>query len=166
MKLLSMAGRYYAMAAILLCTPLMAQEVDLESDAGKAGYSVGVNIGMNIAGQMPMEELNVPSLLRGVSDGISGELQMSEEEVMTALQAFSLAQQDKMNAEAAAAQEADMNFLANNGQRAEVTTTASGLQYEILEEGEAGASSPSASDTVTVHYHGTLIDGTVFDSSV
>ena len=166
MKLLSMAGRYYAMAAILLCTPLMAQEVDLESDAGKAGYSVGVNIGMNIAGQMPMEELNVPSLLRGVSDGISGELQMSEEEVMTALQAFSLAQQDKMNAEAAAAQEADMNFLANNGQRAEVTTTASGLQYEILEEGEAGASSPSASDTVTVHYHGTLVDGTVFDSSV
>jgi FKBP-type peptidyl-prolyl cis-trans isomerase len=166
MKLLSMAGRYYAMAAILLCTPLMAQEVDLESDAGKAGYSMGVNIGMNIAGQMPMDELNVQSLLRGISDGINGELQMSEEEVMAALQAFSLAQQDKMNAAAAAAQEADMNFLVNNGQRAEVTTTASGLQYEILEEGEAGASSPSASDTVTVHYHGTLVDGTVFDSSV
>jgi FKBP-type peptidyl-prolyl cis-trans isomerase len=166
MKLLSMAGRYYAMAAIFLCTPLMAQEVDLESDAGKAGYSMGVNIGMNIAGQMPMDELNVQSLLRGISDGINGELQMSEEEVMAALQAFSLAQQDKMNAAAAAAQEADMNFLVNNGQRAEVTTTASGLQYEILEEGEAGASSPSASDTVTVHYHGTLVDGTVFDSSV
>ena len=48
MKLLSMAGRYFAMAAIFLGTPLMAQEVDLESDAGKAGYSMGVNIGMNI----------------------------------------------------------------------------------------------------------------------
>jgi FKBP-type peptidyl-prolyl cis-trans isomerase len=166
MKLLSMAGRYFAMAAIFLATPLMAQEVDLESDAGKAGYSMGVNIGMNIAGQMPMDELNVASLLRGISDGINGELQMSEEEVMAALQAFSLAQQDKMNAEVAAAQEAGVNFLVDNGQRAEVTTTASGLQYEILEEGEAGARMPAASDTVTVHYHGTLVDGTVFDSSV
>jgi FKBP-type peptidyl-prolyl cis-trans isomerase len=166
MKLLSMAGKYIAMAAIFLGTPLMAQEIDLESDAGKAGYSMGVNIGMNIAGQMPMDELNVESLLRGISDGINGELQMSEEEVMAALQAFSLAQQDKMNAEVAAAQEAGMNFLVDNGQRAEVTTTASGLQYEILEEGEAGASMPAASDTVTVHYHGTLVDGTVFDSSV
>ncbi|MDG2175493.1 MAG: FKBP-type peptidyl-prolyl cis-trans isomerase [Gammaproteobacteria bacterium] len=166
MKLLSMAGRYFAMAAIFLGTPLMAQEIDLESDAGKAGYSMGVNIGMNIAGQMPMDELNVESLLRGISDGINGELQMSEEEVMAALQAFSLAQQNKMNAEVAAAQEAGMNFLVDNGQRAEVTTTASGLQYEILEEGEAGASMPTASDTVTVHYHGTLVDGTVFDSSV
>ena len=115
MKLLSMAGKYFAMAAIFLGNPLMAQEIDLESDAGKAGYSMGVNIGMNIAGQMPLDDLNVESLLRGISDGLNGELQMSEEDVMAALQAFSLAQQDKINAEAAAAQEADMNYLVNNG---------------------------------------------------
>lgn len=56
-------------------------------------------------------------------------------------------------------------FLADNGTRAEVTTTASGLQYEILQPGN-GTAHPSATDKVRVHYHGTLIDGRVFDSSV
>jgi FKBP-type peptidyl-prolyl cis-trans isomerase FklB len=55
-------------------------------------------------------------------------------------------------------------FLASNGQRSEVKTTASGLQYEVVSEGSG--QKPGATDSVTVHYHGTLIDGTVFDSSV
>ena len=63
-----------------------------------------------------------------------------------------------------AAQQEGKAFLAENAQRAEVVTTASGLQYEVI---TAGAGSiPSASDSVKVHYHGSLIDGTVFDSSV
>jgi len=91
---------------------------------------------------------------------------MSEEELMAAIQAFAMAQQAKMAAEAEAAAQASQNFLAENGQRAGVTTTASGLQYEVLEEGAAGGAMPSESSNVTVHYHGTLVDGTVFDSSV
>lgn len=59
--------------------------------------------------------------------------------------------------------EAGKAFLAENGKRAGVTTTASGLQYEVL--ASAGGPSPKPTDTVTAHYHGTLIDGTVFDSS-
>ncbi len=57
------------------------------------------------------------------------------------------------------------DFLASNGQRQGVKTTASGLQYQVLQQG-SGTQHPSASDRVKVHYHGTLIDGTVFDSSV
>lgn len=60
--------------------------------------------------------------------------------------------------------EAGLAFLADNSFRAEVTSLPSGLQYEILQEGNGAK--PSASDTVTCHYHGSLIDGKVFDSSV
>lgn len=166
MKLLTLAARYSALSAVFMGSSLMAQEVDLDSEAGKAGYSIGVNIGMNLVNQMPMDDINAASLIQGIDDAINGELKMSEEEIMAAIQAFSTAQQEKMNAEVEAAAQEGRDFLTQNGQRSEVTTTASGLQYEVLEEGESGATMPSAEDTVTVHYHGTLVDGTVFDSSV
>lgn len=164
MKFLPLAVRCSALTAILLGSFVMAQ--DLESDEGKAGYSIGVNIGMNLVSQMPMDDLDADALVAGVRDALNGELQMSEAEIMAAIQAFSTAQQARMNAEVEAAAQAGRDFLVNNGQRPEVTTTASGLQYEVLSQGAAGAPMPEASDTVTVHYHGTLIDGTVFDSSV
>jgi len=164
MKFLPLAVRYSALTAIFLGSFVMAQ--DLESDEGKAGYSIGVNIGMNLVSQMPMDDLDADALVAGVRDALNGELQMSEAEIMAAIQAFSTAQQERMNAEVEAAAQAGRDFLVNNGQRPEVTTTASGLQYEVLSQGAAGAPMPQASDTVTVHYHGTLIDGTVFDSSV
>ncbi len=164
MKFLPLAVRCSALTAIFLGSFVMAQ--DLESDEGKAGYSIGVNIGMNLVSQMPMDDLDADALVAGVRDALSGELQMSEAEIMAAIQAFSTAQQERMNAEVEAAAQAGRDFLVNNGQRPEVTTTASGLQYEVLSQGAAGAPMPEASDTVTVHYHGTLIDGTVFDSSV
>ena len=68
------------------------------------------------------------------------------------------------SADPASPQEAGKAFLAENGKREGVTTTASGLQYEVLASG--GGPSPKPIDTVTAHYHGTLIDGTVFDSSL
>lgn len=166
MKFSTLAIRYSACMAIFLGSSVMAQEVDLESDAGKAGYSIGVNIGMNLANQLPLGDLNITSLIQGVSDALAGELQMSEEEIMAAIQTFTEVQQELANAQIAAAEQAARNFLIDNGQRPEVTTTASGLQYEVITEGDAGAAMPDASDTVSVHYHGTLPDGTVFDSSV
>lgn len=160
MKFLSLA----AAAVFFLGNVALAQ--DLESEQGKAGYSIGVNIGMNLVNQMPMDDLDADSLVAGVRDALSGELQMSEEEIMASIQVFSIAQQEKMSAEVEASSQAGVEFLVSNGERAEVTSTASGLQYEVLEQGAAGGSMPSETDTVTVHYHGTLIDGTVFDSSV
>ncbi len=166
MRLSKLAATAIMFSAIVMAGNLLAQDLDLTSEEGKAGYSIGVNIGMNLVNQMPMEDLNMASLIQGVSDALNGQLQMSEEEIMNAIQAFSLAQQEKFDAAQAEAAQAGVRFLEDNGQRPEVTVTESGLQYEVLDEGEAGASSPRASDTVTVHYHGTLIDGTVFDSSV
>lgn len=166
MKSLSLAVNAGILAAALSGGSLMAQEVDLESESGKLGYSMGANIGMNIASQMPLEEMDVDALIQGISDAMAGELQMSEADMMVAIQAFATAQQARMQEQVQAAAQAGRDFLVDNGARPEVTTTASGLQYEMLEEGAAGGAMPSASDTVTVHYHGTLIDGTVFDSSV
>jgi FKBP-type peptidyl-prolyl cis-trans isomerase len=164
MKLMKLAARASVVPAVLMSGALLAQ-VDLESEAGKAGYGIGANIGMNIVNQMPMDELNVDSLIQGLRDAISGELQMSEEELMAAIQTFAMAQQAKMAAQAEADAQQGRDFLTQNGQRDSVTTTASGLQYEVLESG-AGGPKPSENSTVTVHYHGTLMDGTVFDSSV
>ena len=166
MRLSKLAATAIMFSASVMAGNLLAQDLDLTSEEGKAGYSIGVNIGMNLVNQMPMEDLNMASLIQGVSDALNGQLQMSEEEIMNAIQAFSLAQQEKFDAAQAEVVQAGVRFLEDNGQRPEVMITASGLQYEVLEEGEAGADSPRASDTVTVHYHGTLIDGTVFDSSV
>jgi len=166
MRLSKLTATAIMLSASFMAGNLLAQDLDLTSEEGKAGYSIGVNIGMNLVNQMPMEDLNMASLIQGVSDALNGQLQMSEEEIMNAIQAFSLAQQEKVDAAQAEAAQAGVRFLEDNGQRPEVMITDSGLQYEVLEEGEAGADSPRASDTVTVHYHGTLIDGTVFDSSV
>ena len=166
MKFSTLAVRCSALTAVFLCSYSMAQDVDLESDQGRAGYSIGVNIGMNLVNQMPMEDINTASLVQGLSDALNGQLKLSEQEIVAAITAFSQAQQEKMNAQIAEAEIAGKTFLTENAKRPGIMTTASGLQYEVLQTGEAGAAMPEATDTVTVHYHGTLIDGTVFDSSV
>lgn len=116
-----------------------------------------------------IEKIDVADFAAGVAAVFSGETpRMSydeaKEEIRTFFQAMEERQQEaarKMGEVNAAAGEA---FLKDNGARAEVKTTASGLQYEVLEEG-TGAQ-PQSGDQVTVHYTGKLIDGTVFDSSV
>src|SRR5690606_40232281 len=146
--------------------PALAQTA-LDSEAQQRGYSVGANIGVNLASQGLVEEIDAEALVSGLRDGMAGNLQMSEEQIITVLQGLQASLQEK----AAAAQEAlaqqGRDFLAQNATRPEVMTTDSGLQYEVISESDlAGSPSPAASDTVSVHYHGTLVDGTVFDSSV
>lgn len=154
-----------ALAAVV-ALPAWAQ-TDLNSPEQKAGYSIGVNIGVNLSGQGLAEDLDIESLLTGIQDGISGELKLSEEEIMAAIQAFSALQQGKAEAAVAEQAEAGRNFLAENATKDGVQTTASGLQYLVLTEGADGdAPMPTETDSVSVHYHGTLIDGSVFDSSI
>ena len=137
---------------------LNAQNLKTEMD--KVSYSLGVNIATSLKQQG--WELDASSLSAAISDVIEGnKLAITEQEANTILQSY---QQKLINKTLEANSEAGKVFLEENAKREEVTTTASGLQYEVLEEGEGD--SPKATDEVEVHYHGTLIDGSVFDSSV
>ncbi|MSR12150.1 MAG: FKBP-type peptidyl-prolyl cis-trans isomerase [Gammaproteobacteria bacterium] len=148
-------------------TQLAAQSsVDLTSEDNQIAYAIGVNIGQNIASQGLLEDIDVNTFMVGLLDAVSGELKMTEEQMMAAIQLF----QQKMTAvaesELADNMAASEAYLAQNGQRSGVVTLASGLQYEILQSGPTDGAMPAVTDSVLAHYHGTLTDGSVFDSSV
>ena len=123
-------------------------------------YSVGVLIAQNLKSQ-GLEKLDAATLSEAVNDVLAGnELKIPFEEAGNNFQTFMKAQSEKMNADKIAGGKA---FLMENGKKPGVVTTESGLQYEIITAG-SGAS-PASTDKVTVHYEGSLTDGTVFDSS-
>ena len=143
-----------------------AASASLETDDQKASYGVGLNMGSQIADAR--DRLDRAAFMRGIEDGLqSAEPAVPAEELQAALQRFGQeiqaaaarerAQVGQENAEAGAA------YQAENGAREGVTTTESGLQYEVLREGEGAP--PTSEDDVRLHYRGTLIDGTEFDSS-
>ena len=136
-------------------------------------YAIGARMGSFAQNQIArQDELGLPSdkdaIIAGFKDAFAGQAKFSEEEIEEFVQAFSIKFQEADNAEkqVAAAQllEQSKTYLTENSQREGVVTTDSGLQYEVIVQGEGA--SPTADDTVRVHYHGTLIDGQVFDSSV
>jgi len=136
----------------------------LQSDEQRVSYGIGYNLGTNVSKQKDFT-VDRDAVKMGLEDGLSGaKTRIAEAEIQAA---FTTVQQHVAAAEAAAGEknkEAAVAFLAKNKARPGVTTTASGLQYEVLVKGKGAK--PKTTDTVTVHYHGTLIDGTVFDSSV
>ena len=130
----------------------------------KASYGVGRQIGDQLT-QQSFDGLEVSAVQQGLADAINGvEFAVSREDINSAFQVITQIMQDKQSAESAKAKEAEAEFLAANGARSEISQTDSGLQYEVLTQGEGAI--PAATDTVRVHYHGTFIDGSVFDSSV
>ena len=150
-----------------LTTVVSAQSaVDLENEDNRIGYAIGVNIGQTLEQQQILNGIEVDAFLAGLQDSISGNLQMQPEEMMAAIQTFM--QQQEAEAQSALSDNlaASEEFLANNASQDGVVTLDSGLQYLILESGPAGGASPAVSDSVLAHYHGTLSDGSVFDSSV
>lgn len=169
MKHILSRGSLCASLTLLASLPVLAQSADgqFTTPEQKAGYSIGVSIGGNLANQGLVGDIDVAALIGGMQDGISGELKMTPEEMETAIAAFQAVQQDKMNAELAAQAQVGRDFLTQNASQPGVMTTASGLQYMVVtESADANAVAPAETETVKVHYHGTLIDGTVFDSSV
>jgi len=132
-----------------------------ETEMEKVSYSLGVNMASSVKSQ-GMESIDANSVAKAFADVFEGnDLDISEEESMTILQDFFRKIQEEKSAEA---NEAGAAYLDENGAKEKVTTTESGLQYEVLVSGDGAK--PTTNDQVTVHYHGTLIDGTVFDSSV
>ena len=140
---------------------------ELKTAADRTSYALGLDVGLSL-GRLPLE-LNVEAFIQGFRDITSGQKpQLSREEFAKIMETFQ--EQLREKAQAQQGGQADKNrtegeqFLAANKVRPGVITTASGLQYEVLSAG-TGAT-PKGSDVVTVHYTGTLVGGTVFDSSV
>lgn len=132
----------------------------------KVSYALGIGIGRQLS-QMGAADLNIDDFAQAIKDVIAGDLKLGDAEAQQIVQEFFAKQEEKQKAEAAekgkAAKQDGEKFLAENGKKEGVITTASGLQYQVLREGNG--QSPKATDTVECHYEGTLIDGTKFDSS-
>ena len=134
----------------------------------KLSYALGHNIGHQLIGMGLKESLNVEDYAAAIADVLQGrQPKMSHEEVHEVLEHYFAELEERQQAEAAergkAAKSEGEAFLKENAQKTGVTVTPSGLQYEVVKEGTGRQ--PKASDTVRCHYEGTLIDGTVFDSS-
>ena len=139
---------------------------DLTNPKQKTSYAIGWDIANGFKAQQL--DIDPKALAAGLADTLAGQPALSQEALRDTLTKF---QQDllaKVNAKNKAIAEnnlkAGADFLAANAKKDGVKTTVSGLQYKVIKSG-TGAS-PQKTDTVKVHYHGTLIDGTVFDSSV
>ena len=134
----------------------------------KLSYALGHNIGHQLIGMGLQKSLNIEDYTAAIADVLQGrQPKMSHSEVNEVLEHYFTELEERQQAEAAergkAAKSEGEAFLNRNKLRPEVTTTASGLQYEVVKQGTGRQ--PKASDTVRCHYEGTLIDGTVFDSS-
>lgn len=124
-------------------------------------YSLGVSVGLNLKDQ-GFEVNSVEDFAQAMNDVLSGnDLAIPAEKVNEIVNNYFQELQAKKAAEM---QEGQKAFFEENGKREQVTTTESGLQYEVITEG--AGDKPAPTDKVTVHYHGSLIDGTVFDSSI
>lgn len=153
-----------ALLSTLLVAPYVAAAP--ETDEERLAYSLGVTLGESM--QADIAELDVDSLTDGIRDVFEGnELALNEDEMAQALARFqeqAMAEREAQAGAMAAENRAEGEaFLAENAERDDVSVTDSGLQYEVLESGDGA--SPTADDSVEVHYEGTLLDGTVFDSS-
>ena len=142
------------------------------TDAQKQAYAMGASMGMFVfTRNKQMEQfgegLDTAAIMQGMKDGMNDTLLFETDEIQQLAQAGEQAMRAKQQEMATQLAEENLvkgaEFLAENGKKDGVVTTESGLQYEVMVAGEGA--SPVATDTVKVHYKGTLLDGTEFDSS-
>lgn len=155
--------KHFLAIAVAMCIPASyatADETKLESDQDKLSYSLGMMIGDRVL--KSYGDINYDLLLQAIKAQNEGEETLiTLEDAQAVLQEN---QQKQASEQAELAREAGTKFLEENAAREGVMVTDSGLQYEVVTESEGDK--PSLSDTVTVHYVGTLPDGTTFDSSI
>ena len=149
----------FFLAISINLTSMNAQKLKTEIDS--VSYCIGVNIGENLKNQF--SDIDIKDFMNGINDVLDkmSEPKISDAEAQKILQEYFTKQQEMKTK---MAKEEGANFLAENTKKEGVISLESGLQYEILKQG-SGAK-PTINDNVTTHYHGTLIDGTIFDSSV
>ena len=129
----------------------------------RASYGVGRQRGEQLASN-PFEGVDAEAVAQGVIDALAGkESQVARPELEEAFRTIGARMQEKQEAQTKMQAKEGENFLAENAKKEGITVTDSGLQYEIITEGTGPK--PTAKSRVKTHYHGTLIDGTVFDSS-
>jgi FKBP-type peptidyl-prolyl cis-trans isomerase FklB len=127
----------------------------------KFSYAIGLGIGQNLL-SMGAQGINVEDFAQAIADVLNrNELAMSHNEAREIVNKYFMELEEKMNAENI---EKGKAFLAENAKKEGIVTLPSGLQYEVITEGNG--KKPSATDRVKCHYEGTLIDGTLFDSSI
>lgn len=142
-------------------------EVPLKTNVDQASYAIGLNISRTLKAQGL--ELSLEALLLGIRDSFAGgKPRLTDQQMQAALQTFEREMSAKIQQQRQQSGEKNkvegQAFLAQNAKKQGVVTLPSGLQYQVLQKGNGP--SPKLNDTVRTHYHGTLIDGTVFDSSV
>jgi FKBP-type peptidyl-prolyl cis-trans isomerase len=155
------------MAAAMISNPLMAkkkkakpEELVLKTEKDSASYALGAEIGANLKRDGLDSTLTAEWLQKGLLDGLTGKALLNNTERMTIIQGFFEKEMEKQTAKF---KDKSDKFLADNSQKPGVKVTKSGLQYEVLKEGEGPK--PTAESTVVVHYTGFLTDGQIFDST-
>ena len=145
----------------------MSEKVELKTEIDSVSYSIGLNMVGNI--KRDFADCNFEAFVEGIKAGVAdADFAITPEETQAIIQAYFQKKQEAAQAEElkkAESIKADgLKFLEENKKKEGVVTTASGLQYVVMKEGTG--KQPTATSSVTVHYHGTTPDGTVFDSSV
>lgn len=155
-----------AAVSLLTCYAQAQTQMELKDLKQKASYAIGTDIAANLKRQGL--DIDPKALAAGLADGYEGKMKLTAAELKQVMDEFRTqmmaAKESKSKEEGEKNSKDGAAFLVANAKKAGVKTTASGLQYKVLKSGNG--KSPKATDTVKVHYHGTLIDGTVFDSSV
>lgn len=152
--------------AIVACNDKTETKLTLDSSMQKASYSYGVDVASRLKQQGI--DLDIAALNQGISDAYTGsKLALSDDEQLQAKTTFQEELRKTLTEKASATAESNLAegkaFLDENAKKEGVITTDSGLQYKIISSGDG--KQPTADDTVTTHYKGTLIDGREFDSS-
>ncbi len=153
----------YALVASLSAFSISASAVaKLDSDLQKLSYSMGVFFGQTVTRQNM--DLDVPAFMQAVEDVLNdSDLKINMDEMQQILSAYQQKEQEERFAKASSNKLEGEKFLAENKGRDGVVLLDSGLQYKVIKTGSG--EKPKTSDTVVVHYRGTLLDGTEFDSS-
>lgn len=163
-------------AAVLIATGCQDRttqtSVELNTDDQKAAYAIGASVGKFASQTLKQQDelgvvLDRNLVQQGLSDALAGQIKMNDEDMGATLRAherrMNTVVQEKAREKLEETQKASAKFLEENAKKDGVSITDSGLQYEVIKQGDGPK--PTAADTVTIHYTGTLADGTVFDSS-